>query len=219
MLLSTFYFLLLMLMYWFAHPSLSNKTDKYGFINEHEVRIATGITFVMSLISLCLVLLRAEYTIPLVLVSIVTFDFIIKVILWPQYSIFGSFVRLFLNKKKALWVGTVQKRFAWSLGIFLSIFVIYCLLILGGHVAPSEGPQAEAVQGIRAATQVNIAANTLIVAPMNPAIIACLLCIIFMWSESVAGYCVGCAIYKWFVKKWRLKQHHNQNCVDGACEI
>jgi hypothetical protein len=110
-------------------------------------------------------------------------------------------VRLFLNKKKALWVGTVQKRFAWSLGIFLSIFVIYCLLILGGHVAPSEGPQAEAVQGIRAATQVNIAANTLIVAPMNPAIIACLLCIIFMWSESVAGYCVGCAIYKWFVKK------------------
>ena len=110
-------------------------------------------------------------------------------------------MRLFLDKKKTLRVGTIQKRFARSIGIFLSVFVIYCLLLLGGHIAPSEGPQAEAVQGVRAATQANIAANTLIIAPMNPAIIACLLCIIFMWSELVAGYCVGCAMYKWFVKK------------------
>jgi Domain of unknown function (DUF4395) len=72
---------------------------------------------------------------------------------------------------------------------------------LGGHVAPAEGPQAEAVQIIRATTQANIENNSLIVAAMNPAIIACLLCIIFMWAESVVGYCVGCAIYKWFVKK------------------
>lgn len=206
-------------MYWFFHPTLSNKTDTYGFINETEVRIATGITLVMWLISLCLVLLRAEYHIPLVLVSIITFDFVVKVILWAQYSLFGSFVRLFLDKKKAIWVGTVQKRFAWSIGIFLSIFVIYCLLILGGYVAPAAGPQTEAVQGIRAATQANITAGKLIVAPMNPAIIACLICIIFMWSESVVGYCVGCAMYKWFVKKWWLKQHHNQNCVNGICEI
>lgn len=50
-------------------------------------------------------------------------------------------------------------------------------------------------------TQTNIAAGKLIVAPMNPAIIACVLCIVFMWFESVAGYCVGCAMYRWFVKK------------------
>ena len=206
-------------MYWFTHPTLSNKTDTYGFVNEHEVRISAGITLVMSLISLCLVLLRAEYDIPLVFTSIIIADFLLKVIIGPRFAIFGNIVRLFLDKKKTLRVGTVQKRFAWTIGLILSSFVLYCLLILGWHITPAEGPQAEAVQGIRSATQANIKANALIVAPMNPAIIACLLCIIFMWSESVAGYCVGCAMYKWFVKKWWLTQHHNQNCVDGSCEI
>lgn len=206
-------------MYWFAHPTLSNKTDKYGFVNEHEVRISAGITLVMSLVSLCLVLLRAEYDIPLVLTSIIIADFLLKVILCPRFAIFGNIVRLFLNKTKTMRVGTVQKRFAWTIGLILSSFVLYCLLILGWHIAPAEWPQAEAVQGIRAATQSNIEANALIVAPMNPAIIACLLCIIFMWSESVLGYCVGCAMYKRFVKKWWFKQHHNQNCVDDACKI
>lgn len=58
-----------------------------------------------------------------------------------------------------------------------------------------------AVTSIIQATQTNIANGTLIVAPMNPTIFACLLCIIFMWSESVVGYCVGCHIYAWLVKK------------------
>lgn len=173
----------------------------------------------MWLLSFFLVLFRAEYQIPLIIISIITFDFLVKVIIDPKYSIFWSFVRLFLDKKKALWVGSVQKRFAWSIGIFLSSFVIYCLLLLWWYVTPSEWPQAEAVQWIRAATQANIEANALIVTPMNPAIIACLLCIIFMWLESVVGYCVGCSIYKWLVKKWWFKKHHNQNCVDWSCEI
>lgn len=208
-----------MCMYWFPHPTLSNKTDTYGFVNEHEIRIATGITLVLGLFSLFLVLFRAEYDIPLVLISVIFVDFLLKVVIDPKYSIFGSFVRLFLDKREAYRVGSVQKRFAWSIGIFLSIFVIYCLLILGGHIAPSEGPQAEAVQWIFAATQANIKANALIVAPMNPAIIACLLCLIFMRSESIAWYCVGCAMYKLLVKKGRLKAHPNQNCVNGVCEI
>lgn len=45
-----------------------------------------------------------------------------------------------------------------------------------------------AVTGILEATQNNIANGVLIVTPMNPTIFACLLCIIFMWSESVVGY-------------------------------
>jgi hypothetical protein len=31
----------------------------------------------------------------------------------------------------------------------------------------------------------NISNNTLIVTPMNPAVLACVLCIIFMWFEAV----------------------------------
>ncbi|MFZ2256432.1 MAG: DUF4395 family protein [Patescibacteria group bacterium] len=64
-----------------------------------------------------------------------------------------------------------------------------------------------AVSGILQATQANIANGALIVTPMNPTIMACLLCIVFMWSESVAGYCVGCHIYGWLVRKGWMKEH------------
>ncbi len=36
----------------------------------------------------------------------------------------------------------------------------------------------------------NIINNALVVVPMNPAIIACMLCVMFMWSESIVGYCI-----------------------------
>lgn len=206
-------------MYWYPHATLSQKNDKYGFVNENEVRIATGMTLVMWLFSLFLVLFRAEYEIPLVLTIIMVADFVLKVLFGPRFALFGSFVRLFLDRKKAVRVWALQKRFAWSIGIFLSAFVLYCLLILSWHMAPAAWPQTEAVQSIRAMTQTNIAAGKLIVAPMNPAIIACVLCIVFMWFESVAGYCVGCAMYRWFVKKWWFKKHPNQNCVGDVCKI
>ena len=77
---------------------LSSKNDKYGFVDEREIRIATGITLMMAHLSLFLVLLKAEFDIPLVLVSLMAADFVLKVFIGPRWSIFGSFVRLFLSK-------------------------------------------------------------------------------------------------------------------------
>ncbi len=206
-------------MYWTRVAHLSEKNDKYGFADEREIRIATGITLVLGLISLSLVLLKANYSIPLILVGLMVADFILKVFIGPRWSIFGSFVRLFLKKWGEVWVGAVQKRFAWSIGIFLSSFALYCILLLGQYIAPSPGQQMTAVWAIMQATQVNIANNTLIVTPMNPTILACVLCIVFMWLESVAGYCVGCHIYAWLVRKGWMKEHRWQNCVDGVCDV
>jgi len=206
-------------MYWTSLPDISKKWDKYGFVNETEIRIATGITLVLWLLSLCLVLLKAEYDIPLIFVSLMVTDFILKVFISPKLSIFGMFVRLFLKKWTEVWVGAVQKRFAWSIGIILSVLVLYCILLLGRYITPMEWPQMTAVSGILEATRNNIANGALIVTPMNPTIIACLLCIIFMWSESVVGYCVGCSIYAWLVRKWWIRGNKDQNCIDGKCGI
>lgn len=206
-------------MYWKSLPGISEKWDTYGFVNETEIRISTGITLVLGLLSLCLVLFKAEYSIPLIFVSLMVTDFFLKVFISPRLSIFGMFVRLFLKKWTEIWVGAVQKRFAWSIGILLSSLVLYCILLLGQYITPMEWPQMTAVSGILEATRNNIATGMLIVTPMNPTIIACLLCIIFMWSESVVGYCVGCSIYAWLVRKWWIRGHKNQNCVNGKCEI
>ncbi len=206
-------------MYWTHIPHLWQKSDKYGFVNEIEIRIATGITLVLALLSLFLVFFKARYDIPLILVSVMILDFILKVFISPRWSIFGSFVWLFLKKGSEIWVGAVQKRFAWSLWIFLSSFVLLCLLLLGEYIAPMSIFQAEMLSQIFQKTQENIASNSLFLAPMNPAIVACILCIVFMWSESIVWYCVGCHIYAWLTKKWWMKAYKWQNCMNGACEI
>lgn len=206
-------------MYWKYVPHLSQKGDRYGFVDEREVRIATGITLILWLFSFFLTAFKGEFFIPLILVDLMVFDFILKIFVGPQYSLFASFVRLFLKKKDPIWVGAVQKRFAWSIGLFLSSFALYCILLLGRYIDTMAVEQEKAVSGVLAGLQANIAQNALFVLPMNPTIIACLLCIIFMWFESVAGYCVGCHIYGWFLKKWWMKEHRGQNCIDGVCEI
>lgn len=206
-------------MYWHFVKWLSEKGDKYGFVDEREIRISTGIMLLFTLTSFFLVLFKAEYSIPLVLVSFVIFEFITKIFIGPKWSIFGSLVRINLKKWEEVWVWAVQKRFAWSIGLALSGFALYCILILWGFVAPAAGPQAETVAKIWATTTVNLKMNALIVTPMNPTLIACLLCITFMWLESVAGYCVGCRIYAWLVKKKWMKEHKGQNCVGGVCEV
>ncbi len=201
-------------MYWTRVPHLSQKWDKYGFVNETEIRIATGITLVLALFTFFLVVFKANYSIPLILVSIMLADFVLKLIS-PRFSLFGAFVRIFLKKWDEVWVGAVQKRFAWSIGLVLVGFVLFCILMLGGYT----GMINPVMQAIWDGTAQNIANNALIVTPMNPTIFACLLCIVFMWSESVVGYCVGCHIYGWLVKKWWMKEYKWQNCVNGVCEV
>lgn len=201
-------------MYWTQVPHLSQKNDRYGFVDEREIRIATGITLLLGLFSFFLVVFKGNYSIPLIFVSLIWLDFILKLIS-PQLSLFGSFVRLFLKKDSEVWVGAVQKRFAWTIGLVLVWFVLFCIIMLGGYT----GMVNPIMQTIWDGTASNIASGALIVTPMNPTIIACLLCIIFMWSESVVGYCVGCHIYGWLVRKWWMKEYKWQNCVNGICEV
>jgi len=69
------------LMYGYYHATLSKKTDRYGFANENEVRTVAGITLVLALLSFFLVLFRARYDIPLVLISSMVCDFFCKTLL------------------------------------------------------------------------------------------------------------------------------------------
>ncbi len=206
-------------MYWKFVPHLSQKWDKYGFVDEREVRIATGITLILGLFSFFLTGFKGEFFIPLIFVSLMVFDFILKVFVGPQYSLFASFVRLFLKKKDPIWVGAVQKRFAWSIGLFLSSFALYCILILGRFINTFALEQEKAVVWVLTGLQTNIAQNALFVLPQNPTILPWLLCFIFMGLESVVGYCVGCHIYVWLVKKKWIKGYVGQKCPDGVCEI
>ncbi len=202
-------------MYWKENLGVSKKWDKYGFVNEVEIRITAWITLVLALTTFFLVMLRWEFYIALFVVWIIWIDFVLKIFIWPELSLFGIIVRPFIKNKKQILVWAVQKRFAWVIGFILSIFVIYCLLLLS-WILESLNPQ---VLAIIEQIKVNIINNSFIVLPMNPAILACVLCIIFMFFESVFGICVWCKIYKFLVSKWVMKNYEWQNCINWSCKM
>jgi len=202
-------------MYWNKIKHLSNEWDKYGFVNELEIRIEAGLALILALSTFFIVMLKWDFKIWLAIVWIIWLDFVLKIFIWPNFSIFGNITRIFIRNKEKIWVWSVQKRFAWSIGLVLSTFVIYCMLLLGWFIETTNPQVLNIIEQINT----NIVNNKFMVLPMNPAILACVLCIVFMFLESVFWICVGCKMYKNLVEKWIMKEYKWQNCINWACEI
>lgn len=58
---------------------LSGKNDKYGFVDEREVRLAAGVSLLFALFALFAVLLKSDYDKALVVLAFLWVDFVIKV--------------------------------------------------------------------------------------------------------------------------------------------
>lgn len=200
-------------MYGFHVPPLSQESDKYGFVNEHNIRISTGIALAMGMYSFVSIVFFGAFDLPMIFIGLIWLDFLLKVFGGPQYSIFGNVVKAFCRERSTYWVGAVQKRFAWSIGLFLSTFAFLCILIISGFL-PSFGigvTPYEIVQAMEVPSGMAV--------PFSLPLVLCLVCIVFMTLESIFGYCVGCKIYALLVKWGVFKEIPGQNCPGGVCKI
>ncbi len=181
---------------------MSNVGDKYGFLDEIQIRWETGLALIFATYSFISIVFFGYFIIPSFIIGALWLDFLYKVFIKPKSFIFSSLAQI-LRKKFSpaapFYLGAVQKRFAWSLGLLLSTFAFVCVLIVSGFL-PSYGIALEPYNTSLTMTKLPGTA-----VPFSPPLVACLLCIIFMSLESIWGYCVGCRIYKGFVKIGILK--------------
>ncbi len=118
-------------------------------------------------------------------------SFFIGVFINPKLSPTYFLAQLMVRKQSALPIGAVQKRFAWSLGLALSLSIFVLSLMLLNDVSYFE-----------------------------PVCFLCLTCIVLLYLESVFGICVGCKLYFLAIKLSILKAPKVQpNCMGDACEI
>ena len=48
----------------------------------------------------------------------------------------------------------------------------------------------------------------------------CLICLALMWLESVLGFCLGCEIHAYLVRRgWTTKDPAFEVCAGGVCEL
>lgn len=89
--------------------------------NEHEVRAAAGLTMAMGAIAFVYANFEKQF-LPIKLVTTFFFvEFLIRVTIGLRYSPVGVVARWLMRRVEPQWVSAKPKRFAWTLGLVMSL--------------------------------------------------------------------------------------------------
>ena len=100
-------------------------------LNEREVRGASGILFFFATLSIFFALFQFNFYPAKIFVTIFMIDFIIRVLINPKYAPTLILARWIVSNQVPEYVGAPQKRFAWTIGLVLSVIVFSFLVIMG----------------------------------------------------------------------------------------
>jgi len=118
------------------------KTNQFGetvegfnipVLNEREIRASAGILFLVLFWSWMLVLFNDNFLLLKCVNTIFFSDFIIRVLISPKYSPSLIIGRLIVGKQNPEYVGAVQKKFAWTIGLVLSSIMFLLLVVMNSY--------------------------------------------------------------------------------------
>lgn len=110
---------------------LEGKPAPYPVVNEREIRAAAGIMFLIGIITFGIVFFTRDFFLMYVVVPVFWLDFFLKSVFAPKFSIFGFLGGLMVRNQKPEYVGAIQKRFAWSIGLVLATIMMIGPILLG----------------------------------------------------------------------------------------
>ncbi len=150
-------------------------------LNEREIRASAGILFLLMFTAWMLVVHKDNFLLVKYAITIFFADFFIRVVINPKYSPSMILGRWVVRKQKPEYVGAIQKKYAWTIGLVLSSIMFLLVVLLNSY---------SFINGI-----------------------ICQVCLIFTFSESAFGICLGCSVYGWF------HAGQEQYCPGDTCEI
>lgn len=109
--------------------TLYGKPAPYPVVNERAVRAGAGVGFLLGLGAFLPALLAGEFIYLKILLPLLLFDFLAKTVLGLRWSPLSRLGDLIVLNQTPDYVGAVQKRFAWSIGLFLALLM--SVLIFG----------------------------------------------------------------------------------------
>jgi len=97
-------------------------------LNEREARAGAGILFLIGILSLMNAVALGHIIVTKVFITFFTLDFLMRVI-QPRYAPSLLLGRFFVQNQRPEYVGAIQKRFAWAIGLMLAVPMFYLLVI------------------------------------------------------------------------------------------
>lgn len=108
---------------------LYGKPAPYPVVNERAVRAGAGIVFALGLFAFFQALYLSNFLYLQILVLFLAFDFFAKVVVGIRFSPMSQIARIIVSKQEPEYVGAIQKRFAWSIGLVLSVTMLLLLFV------------------------------------------------------------------------------------------
>lgn len=110
--------------------TINGKPAPYPVLNERSVRAGAGVMLMLGVSAFSLALLQQDFLLLKIVVILFFIDFFTKVVLGPKFSPISNIANLIVKKQKPEYVGAIQKRFAWSIGLFMASLMILLLYVL-----------------------------------------------------------------------------------------
>lgn len=111
--------------------TLHGKPAPYPVLNERAVRAGAGMMFALGLFAFFHAFYLRDFTLIQIFVIVFFVDFFAKVILGTRFSPISQLANLIVRGQEAEYVGAIQKRFAWSIGLVLSGAMLVLLFGFG----------------------------------------------------------------------------------------
>jgi len=173
--------------------SFGDYSEEQGFktLDERQMRGSAGIMLLLGIIAFINAFILQQYQAVQYISGFLMVNFIIGIFINPKFSptMFISYV--FVRKQSKLPIGAIQKRFAWSLGLALSVAIFILSFYLLKDVSYFE-----------------------------PVCMLCLICLFLLYLETAFGICVGCKLYYVAIWAKILKEPEQKpNCMGDSCSV
>ena len=99
-------------------------------LNEREARAGAGILLLPAIFSFLNAYLTHDFYFTKIFVTLFMIDFMIRIFINPKYAPSLILGRIFVQNQDPEYVGAKQKKFAWSIGLILSISMFFIIVVL-----------------------------------------------------------------------------------------
>lgn len=163
----------------------------YKVVDERVMRGSAGIMLFLGAIALVNGFVLNKFGVIPYIVGFLMINFAIGIFINPKFAPTYFIAEWMVEKQTPIYIGAIQKRFAWSLGFVLTtITFIFSLYLIN-----------DVTYFVRVCQ-------------------LCIICNILLYLETAFGICVGCKLYHAAIKYKLLKEPEiKPNCMGDSCDI
>lgn len=108
---------------------INGKKAPYPVVNDRAIRSTAGLMLFVGTITFFITFFTWDFNLLRVILPTFFLDFLLKALWGPQFSLYGFFGRSFVANQRPEYVGAIQKRFAWSIGLSVSSLMMILIFV------------------------------------------------------------------------------------------